>query len=406
MARMAAAVGLSTVILTSCGSPAPNAVGVTSKGAEVGFWAGENVVNPHDVPMGQTYWLPRDTHELTPAVWSVLSRYHAPLYLDLDYKRDFGPIPPGEPHYTDGLRIVQEANRLHVPVVAWILLPFSDGLWSDEANAQESATATLDLFKWAHEHRLTFRQVVLDQEMSYQTTSAFTSAISNSAAMATLMRQHLNLKLQCLAVQTYRHLISKVHANGDKISETPVPFALNDLFDNRIALQDALGVSAFPPLGYNDIYLQAYRSEVAQSAADPGSGWVATYFEEMQHYFGPIGQITLGVAGSAPYDQLSVLASDVSMLAGMGATQIPIFSLESTVDHFGATGVKALIQAGREPMTNSRLAKATSSTSPIAGVYNTLFSNLDKQAVALTPSANGGNGANSYPNGCGSPKAS
>ncbi len=356
--------------------------------------------------MDQTYWFPRDTHELTPAVWSVLAQYHAPLYLALDYKRDFGPIPPGEPHRYDGLRLIQEANRRDVPVVAWLLMPYADGLWSNQGNAHESATATLTLFRWAHKHHLRLRGVVLDQEMSFQTTTQLTSDILKPAAMATLMKQKLNLKTQCSAVQTYRHLISEVHAMGDNISETPVPFALNDLFDGHIALQDALGVAAFPPLGYNVIYLQAYRSEVAQSAADPGSGWVATYFKQMQYYFGRTGQLTLGVAGSAPYNRLSVLTGDIRMLAGMGATQIPIFSLESTVDRFGVAGVKAVIEAGFNPINKAQLATATSMTSPIAGIYNTLFNNLDKEAVALTPSVNGGKTANSYPNGCGTSKAS
>jgi hypothetical protein len=386
-------------------SAGPSATAATPTGAQVGFWAGENAINPRGLPMDQTYWLPRDTHQLTPQVWSVLAQYHAPLYLALDYKRDFGPIPAGKPHRTDGLQLVQEANRRHVPVVAWLLLPYSDGLWSDQANARESATATLALLKWARQHHLTFREVVLDQEMPYQTTLQLTTDILNSTAMAALMKQHLNLEAQCSAVQTYRQLISEVHADGATISETPVPFALNDLFDGHIALQDALGVAAFPPLGYNDVYLQAYRSEVEQSAADPGSGWVATYFKQMQHYFGRTGQLTLGVAGSAPYDKLPVLAGDVSMLAGMGATQIPIFSLESTVDRFGANGVKTLIEAGRHPMNGSQLAEATTMTSPTAGVYNSLFDNLDKQAVALTPAVNDGKTANTYPMGCGSPKA-
>ena len=132
--------------------------------------------------MEQTYWLPRDTHELTPAVWSVLAQYHSPLYLALDYKRDFGPIPPGEPHRSDGLRLIEEANRRDVPVVAWLLMPYADGLWSNQANARESATATLTLFRWAHQHHLKLRGVVLDQEMSYQTTTQLTSDILKPAA--------------------------------------------------------------------------------------------------------------------------------------------------------------------------------------------------------------------------------
>ena len=65
----------------------------------VGFWAGEAVPGTDwDVPA--TYWNRRDTHFYTPRLWRVLRRNHVPLYFNLRYRRDFGPVPAGSPSAT------------------------------------------------------------------------------------------------------------------------------------------------------------------------------------------------------------------------------------------------------------------------------------------------------------------
>ena len=50
------------------------------------------------------------------------------------------------------------------------------------------------------------------------------------------------------------------------------------------------------------------------------------------------------------------LIADVRMLAGLGARAIPIFELSGTVDRWGAEGVRAIVEAAREPMSEAELA--------------------------------------------------
>ena len=56
-----------------------------ASGATVGFWAAE--------AGAEQYYQPFDTSStFTPDVWQVLQEDHVPLYLNVRYGRDFGPV--------------------------------------------------------------------------------------------------------------------------------------------------------------------------------------------------------------------------------------------------------------------------------------------------------------------------
>jgi hypothetical protein len=191
-----------------------------------------------------------------------------------------------------------------------------------------------------------------------------------------------------------------------RITGTPVPFALDDIQDGNVAMQDALDIAAFPPFGYDELYLQAYRSNFVDpgNVIDLGSGYVARYYKEMQHYFGSIGQVGLGDTGIAPYDKLSPLVDDVRMLADLGASKILIFDLDGTVKTFGAAGLRSVIAAGHHPLTASELAAAEQQTTQ--GITaRQMFAALDQAANTLTLAVTAAQGhprrPNAYPNGCG-----
>lgn len=375
--------------------------------AEVGFWVGEKVVNPKRLPSSKTYYLARQTTELTPAVWGVLRQYHVPLFLNLRYGRDFGPTTVGSAAPTDALTLVRHANALGVPVIAWLVVPTKDGYWADKVNAAVIVAAAHDWYAWERRNDLHFREIVLDQEMPWSLTGHVVHALGRPATLDRIMRRNINTTAQCAATDAYQNLISWMHVRGVRITETPIPFALDDVADGHMAVQDALDMAAFPPLGYNEIYLQAYRTGARQALhADPGSAWVAAYYETMQKDFGAAGQVTLGTVGRAPYNQLGPLVTDVRMLSGLGATQIPIYDLENTLATFGINGLRTLILAGHDPLEGRALAAATRpTTESIRG--RAFYDQLGADAVHATPAGPGGHGtsAKSYPDGCGVPTA-
>jgi hypothetical protein len=86
------------------------------------------------------------------------------------------------------------------------------------------------------------------------------------------------------------------------------------------------------------------------------------------------------------------------------ATTIPVYDLDGTVRAFGADGVRAIIEAGRHPLTGDELAVASADDAS-SRLQRQFFRSLDVIATALTTVATGGGQTNSYPNGCGDPLA-
>ncbi|MFI5621631.1 hypothetical protein [Streptomyces sp. NPDC051567] len=362
-------------------------------GAQVGFWAGQDV---QPCLAEDPLTCPRDLSAFTDAVWNTLAAGHSPLYVDLVYGSDFGPALPGENQRTDGLALVQQANARGVPVNAWITMPLDEGTFDTEQNAALVQSAVKAFHSWSLANGLQFSETVLDLE-SPTGDQAVTQALTGgdlTGFNALLTAGSLDPAAQCAAIRTYADTITWAHQNGMRIAGSPVPYALDDLDNGSIALQAALSITAFPPSGYDQYFLQAYRA----FGIDLGSGYVASYYTDMQHRFGTAGQVTIGNAGLPPYNSLNTMVDDVRMLAGLGATTIPVFDLEGTVQAFGASGVQSLIQAGHDPMTGSQLTAATRMT-PTGAAARALFHTLDTTATAATPLTTGRQ-PNPYPGAC------
>ncbi|MFJ4668360.1 hypothetical protein [Kitasatospora purpeofusca] len=396
VSALAAASALLCSAFTAAGAPSAGATpapAVRTLDAQVAFWAGQTV---QPCLALDPLTCPRDLSAFTADVWSALADGHSPLYLDLVYGSDFGPARPGANQRTDALALVQQANTRGVPVSAWITMPLADGVFDTEQNAALVRSAVEDFHTWSLAHGLQFSQAVLDLE-SPLGDQAVTQALTQhdlSAFNALLNAHALDPVAQCSAIRTYADTIAWAHQHGTPISASPVPYALDDLDNASIALQAALGITAFPPTGYDQYYLQAYRA----FGLDLGSGYVASYFTDVQRRFGPAGQISIGNTGIPPYDNLTTVADDIRMLTGLGATTIPVFDLEGTAKAFGPAGVTTLVQAGHSPMTGSELTAATRMTTT-GTAARALFHTLDTAATTATPLATGKQ-ANPYPGAC------
>jgi hypothetical protein len=305
---------------------------------------------------------------------------------------------------------VREANLLHVPIYAWIVVPTTDGYWANADNASEMFQALQSWAAWAHDQRLRFEGAVLDQEFSIQNEQTFiTDELSgNQQALASWMSGNINPQAQCSSFETYHDMIHWSRANGIDLSAYEAPFNINDILNGDLALQDAFDSSGIPPVGlggYNQMWAGAYRGAVASfdPSLDPGSYYVASYYERMQRYFpGLAGQVSIGIGGQFPYNTLSPLLTDVQMLAALGAKSVPIYSLESTVQTFGAAGLQTIAEAARQPLTGSQLAAALT-PGPHSNDEVTTDQALDAEADALTQAK--GETPNSYLTGCESPSS-
>lgn len=409
--RRAGAFGLVAAILSLATlSLAMTAQAAMARKAEiapsiVGYWVGEKPATPNrEKPRGEEeeYYAPADLRMMTPQVWRVLQADRVPLYLHVRYGRDFGPTPAGV--RSDALALVRKANSLGIPVVAWVVIPYDQGYWAYQGNAQANFDAVKSWAAWQRANRLRFESVVLDQEFSWQNLKAYVPLVTDKdpQKFAAWMEGHIDPEAQCAALSTYRDLISWGHGQGIRVDAAVAPMVTDDLADGDIALQNALQISATSR--YDRMYLMAYRSAVSQAGFDPGQPYIAGHYAAMRQYFGAAGEVSLGIPGHAPYDSLTPLADDIRLLAGLGARAIPIFSLEEMVHAFGPEGIRTLAEAARRPMDAAeiaRVSKPTPGSEAIQAMSSAQNAKATELALAVLKRQGGGQSPNRWPDGCG-----
>jgi hypothetical protein len=388
---------------TKIGTQVPLTQGRTT----VGFWAGEAVPGT-DWGSPGSYWNRRNTRAYTPYLWRVLRRNQMPLYFNLRYRRDFGPVPRGKPHRRDGLRIIRTANRLGVPVWGWVLIPYTDGYWAWEGAAAEQFNAVKALVRWTRRKRVRLRGLVLDPEPPVDTPYERKAAVirgGSDAAFPSLFQQTIDPGGQCSAWREYARIPHWARRHRVNLAATPMPAVLDDLRDGHLALQDAAQFIV-PKAPWHELFFQTYRSTFAYySGHDPGPGIVSSYLRSAHHEFGSVGQVSLGSAGRNRYRRLASLLHDVRLAATLGARDLPIYSLERTLRAYGGPrSLIRLVDAARHPFTGAKQAKATAST-PQAKSLRAKIRGSDAAAVTATPAITAARGAslapNSWANGCG-----
>lgn len=361
------------------------------RGAQVGFAAGET----------------GSTKAYTPAVWRVLASTHSQLFMDLVYGTDFGTPPKGKRLSTTNLDLIRHANRLGVTVSAWLTFPLSEGTFADEENAQVVASAIRALHGWVHRTHVRIHETLLDLEQATGYQPVADALAGHLDTLERTMHANVDPAAQCRAMVVYRNAISWAHRHGMRVTATPVPFALDDVvLDHNMGLSDVLDIPGFVPGMYDEVYLQAYRAEFG---IDLGSAYIVRYYRLMQHYFGKPGQVILGNTGDPPYTTAAPLIRDIRMLAGLGATSIPVFDFDSAVKAYGVAGLRKVILAGRHPLSGSALLQAEHSSQQSTTQGNgaeQLFSVLNQAAnvatAAVTPTEGGLRAPNAWPSGCGS----
>jgi hypothetical protein len=306
---------------------------------------------------------------------------------------------------SDVVELVRKANSVGIPVSAWIVVPYEQGYWAYQGNAQAMFDAVKAWAEWKEANHLKFTSVAIDQEFSWQNLQTYIANVTSHdpEKLTSWMRTNIDPSAQCSAFHAYQELISWTHLQGIRITAAEAPMVADDFADGTLALQNALQITGSSP-GYDQMYLMAYRSAVAQAGFDPGSAYPASYYDSMQKYFGGIGQVSLGIPGQAPYNELSPLVNDIRVLVGLGAKEIPIYSLEEMVASFGVAGIKAVAEAAQHPMQGSELSEAIKPSPAAAGMMG-MSKSQDAKASELTIAVTKEHGhpqsPNRWPDGCG-----
>jgi hypothetical protein len=372
-------VALAFAVLLGCLPAAASASGHASSRhrAQVGFWTGQNTSSCSSASA-----CPRDLSAFTPQVWDALRRGRGALYFDLVHTVDFGPGATR----LDALPVLRKANALGVTVKAWLTAPVSDGTFANENNAQFHDAAVKAFVTWRDQHRLRIDEAVLDLEFPVG-TQALTDLTDPGKALR--YRGVADPQHQCAAARQYAATISWAHRHGLVLSGSPMPFLLDDLDNGDLALADSLDAAPLFPRGYDHLYLQAYRTY-----SNTGADYPLQYLRRMHERFGRAGEVTLGdTTMGPPYQSVASLVDDVRAAVALGATAVPVFELTSSVEKYGASGIRQVLDAGRRPLSPEEVARASASTTETE-LNLAFFKGLDAAATAASPSAN------RYPTGC------
>jgi hypothetical protein len=287
-----------------------------------------------------------------------------------------------------------------------VTFPVSLGEFANEDNAAVVRRAVPDLWRWIRRNGLDIHETVLDLEQATGDQPISDAIAGRFGTLQRTLRANVDPAHQCLAMADYRDAISSAHRHGMRVTATPVPFSLDDVvLDHNMGLADVLTIAPYAPGMYDEVYLQAYRAEFG---IDLGAAYIVRYYRLMQRYFGSVGQVSLGNTGDPPYTTVAPLVRDVRMLAGLGATSIPIFDFDASVKDYGVSGLAELIKAGHEPLRGAQLAAAEHS-GPVPSALGSgaleLFAVLNQAANVATSAVTTAGGhpekPNAWPGGCG-----
>jgi hypothetical protein len=338
-----------------------------TKPARVGWWVGGFAL---DCPQGGC---PLAYPE---ELWQALRETDSFLGIGLTYTVDYGPGATA----TDLPNLVKKALEEDVEVLAWILAPASHGTFANENNAAYMREAVEAFDAWNRTEGFKISEAILDLELpaGYQ---VLTDLQEDPSALLNL-NAPIDTAHQCEAVRSYEDTIAWAHGRGLELTGSPIPFALDDLADGNMALADVLDLAPLLP-GYDRMYVQAYRTY-----SQPGPDYVAGYFRESRKHFGLAGEVTLGdTTLPGVYDKVGPLVQDVRLLAGMGASRIPVFNLEGSYKKYGTAGIRAVGDAPGKPMTALEISAATV-PNPLTMATRGFFGVLNTVASTLSPTSN------------------
>jgi hypothetical protein len=343
----------------------------------------------------------RDTRAYTPALWRTLARSHTTLALHLRYGRDFGPAPAAVPRVADGLPLLRAANRHHVRVTAWLVVPYADGYWADERIAALQATAVRSFISWARARHVKVDGVLLDLEASIQDARTFAASTSDPQTTMQTLRANVGPAEQCAAIRAYERLAREIRAAGYRATVAAYPFLLDGIGNGDLALMDGMNAPVPLPATFDEVGFMTMRSVyIGSTGIDPGPSLQTSYQETIDRWFPREGALTLGVAGAAPYDDLGALVEDVRTVATVNRRPVGLYSLEGAVNAFGLRGLRRVIAAAREPYP------AAPAVTPQARAARAYINAEDAGVAAGTPPALASRGQapalpNAWPPRCG-----
>ncbi len=137
-------------------------------------------------------------------------------------------------------QVVKKLNRLGVKVVAWLLLPKSEGYWFNLDNFQQAALR-YDAFKaWSTQHSLEWDGIGLDIEPDINVMMDLGK--KKLAMLPELFKKLMDGRRVKRAQEAYAQLVAQMHTDGYRVEAYHIPLIMDERKSRSTVLQRAAGL--------------------------------------------------------------------------------------------------------------------------------------------------------------------
>lgn len=235
--------------------------------------------------------------------------------------------------------LTREAVSVGVEVMAWPLLPMTDGYWISEDNVEATERAIDSLLRWrARPAGAAFDGVSFDLEPHYVHSEALRrSAARASTRFFALLSNHVNPAAHGRARDDLCRVVDRVRAAGLHTHAVTYPVVL-DQPEGCHALEDALGI-VVTGIEWDEVSFMVYQTVLAQlTGIWFGPGLVHSYATDAVRRHGPRAGLDLGVVGDfgvgldagRRYPNAQTLAADAASAraAGVSCDRLRVYGLK------------------------------------------------------------------------------
>ena len=222
--------------------------------------------------------------------------------------------------------VVQKLNEAGVPVVAWLLLPKSQGYWFNADNGPKAVARYAAFQLWTAEHGLVWHGIGVDIEPDIHLMESLVAG-NVAKVLPRLLSNAFDRARVARAQAIYATLIVQMRLDGYRVESYQIPFIVDERLAGSQLLQRLLGVVDVPS---DREVLMAYTSFMRP--AGPGLLW--SYGADALAFGGGVAVGSTG--GGVEIDQPQVLTWTELVrdlrLAHHWGDEIFVFSLEGCVE--------------------------------------------------------------------------
>jgi hypothetical protein len=138
--------------------------------------------------------------------------------------------------------LVKRLNQAGIPVIAWLLLPETEGYWFNIDNYEAAAARYVAFKAWTTQHDLQWAGIGLDIEFDINEMRAVLSGEQDRAFAGKLLRRFMDKARVAQGRRNYQALVELIHADGYPVESYHLPLITDERRAHATVLQRTAGL--------------------------------------------------------------------------------------------------------------------------------------------------------------------